>query len=182
MIRRIAFVALAVAGCATAPVPTPRVRATTTIAAPPAPQVRSFPAVEDDEGYLIQGHESGSPPDDPVAPPLDIGGCLRSRMCQLEGFCSPNTEGTCVAANDADCRPSDACLGGRCTARDGHCIAANDADCRESWACKGYGLCRHDGDEACMATSEDDCRASTRCAREGECTLAAGACVRAASR
>lgn len=121
----------------------------------------------------------GPPPSDPVRPPADHGQCIRGRMCQLEGMCSLGEEaGQCVAASDDDCRPSDACLGGRCSARDGICVAASDDDCRGSWACKGYGLCAFDGEAACMATRDEDCRASTRCARLGECRLEQGACVR----
>ena len=128
---------------------------------------------EPDEGH----HRRGPPPDHPVTPPADHGQCIRGRMCQLEGFCSVGETGQCIAASNDDCRPSDACLGGRCTARDGVCVAASDEDCRDSWACKGYGLCAHDGSDACVANSEDDCRASTRCARLGECRLEGGACV-----
>jgi hypothetical protein len=129
-------------------------------------------------------HDDLSRPDpragrhDPMAPPADYGRCLRSRMCQLEGYCSPGVAGLCVAASDDDCKPSDACLGGRCSARDGRCVASNDAECRSSWACKGYGRCDFDGDEACMATSAVDCARSTRCQRVGECRLARGECVR----
>jgi hypothetical protein len=125
-----------------------------------------------------KGWGRGEPPSQPVRPPSDHGQCIRGRMCQLEGFCSVGEGGQCIAASDDDCAPSDACLGGRCSAREGLCVAADDDDCRESWACKGYGLCHHDGDQACMARAEDDCRASTRCARLGECRLDQGACVR----
>ena len=117
------------------------------------------------------------PPGQPIVPPSDWGGCLRSRMCQLEGMCTPGGEGLCIAADNDDCKPSDACLGGRCSAREGRCVAATDEDCRGSWACRGWGRCSHDGSEACMATSAADCLASTRCKREGECRLLAGACA-----
>lgn len=120
----------------------------------------------------------GPPPDQPVRPPNDFGKCVRSRYCQLEGFCTEREGGLCIAATDDDCEGSDACLGGRCTARDGHCIAADDDDCRGSVACSGYGRCAHDGDEACMAISADDCQASTRCQRLGECRLEDGACIK----
>jgi hypothetical protein len=121
------------------------------------------------------------PPDRPVAPPPDVGTCLRGRMCDLEGLCSASEDhGNCIAATNDDCRPSDACLGGRCTAKEGRCIAASDEDCRSSWACKGYGACHHDGNEACIATSVGECAASTRCKREGYCDLAAGECVKPA--
>lgn len=83
-----------------------------------------------------------------------------------------------MAASDDDCKGADACLGGRCTARDGLCIAADDEDCQGSVACSGYGRCVHDGDEACVAEAEADCRASTRCQRLGECRLADGECVK----
>jgi len=105
------------------------------------------------------------PPSQVVTPPNDFGRCLRSRMCQYEGFCTPNAEGQCIAANNDDCRPSDACLGGRCTAKNGLCVAGSEEDCRSSWACKGWGRCGFDGSEACVATSEADCVASTRCRR-----------------
>src|SRR5262245_64798482 len=93
------------------------------------------------------------PPDETVTPPSDFGQCLRSRMCQFEGFCSPSPEGQCIASSDDDCRPSDACLGGRCTAKEGRCVAGSEEDCRGSWACKGWGRCSFDGSEACVATS-----------------------------
>jgi hypothetical protein len=117
------------------------------------------------------------PPDHAVTPPLNFGSCLRSRMCQFEGFCTPNHHGQCIAATDDDCKPSDACLGGRCTAREGRCVAGSPEDCRDSWACKAWGRCTFDGGEACVATSEADCIASTRCRREGECVLEGDACV-----
>jgi hypothetical protein len=117
------------------------------------------------------------PPDRVVTPPSDFGQCLRSRMCQFEGFCSPSDEGQCIAASDDDCKGSDACLGGRCSARNGVCVAASDEDCRGSWACKGWGRCNFDGTDACIATSAADCAASTRCQREGECRLAGDECV-----
>ena len=120
----------------------------------------------------------GAPPAAPVTPGQTLGACLRSPLCKLEGFCSPNAGGLCIAADSDDCAPSDACLGGRCTARDGECIAGSDEDCRGSWACRGWGLCSHDGDAGCVATSASDCRASTRCQREGECRLARDACVK----
>jgi hypothetical protein len=116
------------------------------------------------------------PPSTPVSPKAGYGQCLRSRLCELEGMCSPDADGQCIAASSEDCRPSDACLGGRCTAHQGVCIAASDKDCRGSWACKGWGRCSHDGHEACIATAQVDCQASTRCSREGECTLRGDAC------
>jgi hypothetical protein len=121
---------------------------------------------------------SGAPPNQPVRPPMDHGRCIRGRFCELEGFCSMDAQGQCIAATNEDCKPSAACLGGRCTAFEGRCIAANDDDCRGSWACKGYGQCHHDRDEACMAKDEAECRASTRCQREGFCKLAGGECVK----
>lgn len=121
---------------------------------------------------------SGPPPEQPVAPPAAIGQCLRSRMCGFEGLCSPGEEGLCIAASDEDCDGSDACHGGRCSARDGVCIAATDEDCRGSWACKGWGRCFHDGQGACQAKLAEDCRASTRCSREGECQLAGDVCAK----
>jgi hypothetical protein len=99
-------------------------------------------------------------------------------MCGFEGLCSPSEGGLCIAASDADCKPSDACHGGRCTAKDGLCIAATDEDCRTSWACKGWGRCFHDGHEACAAKLVADCRASTRCQREGECKLVGDVCAK----
>ena len=139
---------------------------------PPAP-VATVPLRE---GY------SSKPPDKPVTPSRGYGACLRSPLCKLEGFCSPTPDKTgdelCIAADDDDCAASDACLGGRCTARDGECIAGSDEDCLESWACKGWGRCAHDGDARCIAVSAADCRASTRCQREGECTLAGEECVK----
>ncbi|MEM6788514.1 MAG: hypothetical protein AAF715_13425 [Myxococcota bacterium] len=119
-----------------------------------------------------------APPTSPVRPPTDHGRCMRGRYCELEGFCSQDAEGQCIAADDEDCRPSAACKGGRCTAFEGRCIAANDEDCRGSWACKGYGMCQHDGEEACVATRVEECQASTRCRREGFCTLRDGECVK----
>ncbi|MEQ9323181.1 MAG: hypothetical protein RIF41_28700 [Polyangiaceae bacterium] len=116
-------------------------------------------------------------PDQPVTPGRSLGGCLRSPLCGLEGLCSPRDDDLCIAEDDDDCRGSDACLGGRCTAKDGVCVASNDEDCRESWACKGWGRCFYDGDAACMAKDAADCRASTRCQREGECALRGGECV-----
>lgn len=122
------------------------------------------------------------PPNQSRTPPKAWGQCLRSRLCELEGLCSPGPDSLCIAESDDDCRPSDACLGGRCSAKEGRCVAATDDDCKTSWACKGYGRCYHDGDEACMAKSEEDCRASTRCQREGECSLSGGECVAGAGR
>lgn len=116
------------------------------------------------------------PPGSP--PPGAMGWCLRSRMCELEGMCTPSEGDLCIAASDSDCESSKACLGGRCSARGGLCVAADDEDCRESWACKGYGRCHFDGKDACMATSDEECRASTRCIREGECLHSGGACVK----
>lgn len=133
---------------------------------------------EDDTPPEIAVLGPAPPPSEPVTPPADHGQCIRGRMCQLEGFCSVGDDGQCIAASSDDCRPSDACLGGRCTAQGGVCIAANDEDCRSSWACKGYGLCHHDGAGSCAAKNDHDCRASTRCARLGECRLDQGACVR----
>ncbi len=115
----------------------------------------------------------------PVVPPPVIGRCLRSRLCQLEGLCSGTGDGRCIAGSSDDCRPSDACLGGRCTAKDERCVAGSDADCQGSWACKGWGRCHYDGTDSCVASSATDCQASTRCPREGECTLRGGACVKA---
>src|SRR5262245_45564121 len=133
LVRSLALSVLVAAGCSSAQPAEPRAAATTAV----EPRARRMPAFEagpaEPESFLVDAAAVGQPPEDPMSPPLDIGGCLRSRMCELEGFCSPNEEGTCIAANDADCRPSDACLGGRCTARNGTCIAANDTDCRESW-------------------------------------------------
>lgn len=129
-----------------------------------------------DRSHLRPGARAG-PPSAPVTPGASFGPCLRSPLCRLEGLCSPNDEGLCVAADDDDCKASDACLGGRCTARDGTCVAGSDEDCRQSWACKGWGRCAHDGDAVCIATDEADCRASTRCTREGECVLVGDACA-----
>lgn len=120
----------------------------------------------------------GPPPDTPLRPLVNHGMCMRGRFCELEGFCSQDAEGQCIAATDEDCEPSAACKGGRCTAFEGRCIAADDDDCRNSWACKGYGRCNHDGEEACMAASVEDCRASTRCDRLGMCNLRDGECVK----
>ena len=119
-----------------------------------------------------------APPGQPVTPQRSFGGCLRSPLCELEGLCSPRDDGLCIAEDDDDCHGSDACLGGRCTARDGVCIASNDEDCRTSWACKGWGRCFHDGDAACMAKNVADCQASTRCQRKGECALRGDECVK----
>ncbi len=117
-----------------------------------------------------------APPGTP--PTAAMGWCMRSRMCELEGLCTPSEGDLCIASSDSDCEGSKACLGGRCSARGGLCVAADDEDCRESWACKGYGRCNFDGTDACMATSDADCQASTRCQRERECRLADGVCVK----
>jgi len=114
----------------------------------------------------------------PVAPKHDFGKCLRSRLCELEGLCTPTDDGRCIAASNDDCRPSDACLGGRCTASEGRCIAGSDADCQGSQACQAWGRCAHDGQGLCIARSAADCQASYRCQREGECLLRDGACVK----
>ena len=126
---------------------------------------------------LRQGR-ANAPPGESVTPERRFGGCLRSPLCGLEGLCSPREDDLCIAEDDDDCRGSDACLGGRCTAKDGVCVASNDEDCRDSWACKGYGRCFYDGDVACMAKDVADCQASTRCKREGECVLRGGECIK----
>ncbi|MCA9620755.1 MAG: hypothetical protein KC731_17145 [Myxococcales bacterium] len=177
-----------VLGCAGSPppevvVPPVELRSPRHGGAPLGPS--TFAADEDEEpGEPFEGADlaivtpTGSPPSKPVIPGATTGACLRSPLCKLEGFCSPNAGGLCIAADSDDCAPSDACLGGRCTARDGECIAGSDEDCRGSWACRGWGLCSHDGDRSCIATSAADCQASTRCQREGECRLADAACVK----
>jgi hypothetical protein len=140
-------------------------------------ELASQPA--DSGGVPIRPGFKATPPSQPVIPKIGFGGCLRSPLCRLEGLCSPQAGGAlCIAADDDDCNGSDACLGGRCTARDGGCIAGSDEDCRESWACKGWGRCAHDGDESCIAVSLADCRASTRCRREGECLLHGDECAK----
>ena len=106
----------------------------------------------------------------------NVGFCLRSRMCEWEGLCSARGEDLCIAADDADCEDSKACMGGRCSARDGVCVAANDEDCRESVACSSYGRCNFDGADACKAISEEDCRASARCTRLGQCRVVGDVC------
>ncbi|MBW2529579.1 MAG: hypothetical protein JRI23_35705 [Deltaproteobacteria bacterium] len=116
----------------------------------------------------------------PVNPPLNWGRCLRWVLCQYEGLCTATDDGRCIAADDEDCRPSDACLGGRCTAKDGQCMAGSDADCRGSRACSDWGRCFHDGHGVCMAAQVSDCQASNRCRHLGECTLLDHACVRLA--
>ena len=126
----------------------------------------------------LRRERAAAPPDQPVTPRRAFGGCLRSPLCGLEGLCSPRDDGLCIAEDDDDCSGSDACLGGRCTARDGVCVASNDEDCRESWACKGWGRCFYDGEAACMAKDVVDCRDSTRCQREGECALRGDECVK----
>lgn len=145
-----------------------------TLAPPREPPVEARPSDDEPPVAAPRTRPSGGP----IVPPPVIGRCLRSRLCQLEGLCSWTDDGRCVAGSDDDCRPSDACLGGRCTAKEERCVADSDADCRGSWACKGWGRCDHDGDESCVAESAADCRASTRCQREGECTLRGGACVK----
>lgn len=114
----------------------------------------------------------------PSKPPLDFGRCLRWRMCEYEGLCSPTAQGGCVALRDDDCAPSDACLGGRCSARNGRCVATSDRECRASLACTSWGRCSFDGRDACMASTAADCLASARCRREGECALQDGVCVK----
>jgi len=126
----------------------------------------------------LRSRPATGPPRQPVTPQLGFGGCLRSPLCRLEGLCSAQPDGLCIAEDDDDCSGSDACLGGRCTARDGVCVASNDEDCRKSWACKGWGRCYFDGDAACMAKDAADCRASTRCQRQGECVLRGNECAK----
>jgi hypothetical protein len=126
----------------------------------------------------LDEREAVPPPNGPVIPQADFGRCLRSRMCGFEGLCSPSEGELCIAASNADCKDSDACRGGRCTAKDGVCIAASDDDCRTSWACRAWGRCFHDGHEACSAKLAKDCRKSTRCQREGECKLVGNVCAK----
>ena len=152
-------------------------------AAPLAPSANPAPVVAVSRPMLPAFTEEASEPRLParaaapgVPPTAAMGWCMRSRMCELEGLCTPSEGDLCIASADSDCEGSKACLGGRCSARGGVCVAANDEDCRESWACKGYGRCNFDGTDACMATSDADCRASTRCQRERECRLADGVC------
>jgi hypothetical protein len=177
-LRPLVAVLVAGTGCAA----TPPTQAPTVEVAAPVPQpVASTegPPPPSTDVPPINPPPVLEPPEHPVAPTADFGRCMRSRMCQYEGLCSPSDSGMCIAESDDDCKPSDACLGGRCTMKNGVCVAASDEDCRGSWACKGYGMCTHDGKEACMATSPADCRASTRCQRDGECNLRNGVCVAA---
>ncbi|MEM9696507.1 MAG: hypothetical protein AAGA56_28450 [Myxococcota bacterium] len=171
---------LSVVGCTANPRPTsassgaPPVEAS--LRAPPPLETlqRDFGDAEAPEARP----RSGPPPDRPISPQLDFGRCLRSRLCELEGLCTSLDSGKCIASSDDDCRASEACGGGRCTAREGRCVASNDADCRSSLACSLHGACAFDGDEMCHAVSRADCQASTRCRDFGECALTDGACTK----
>jgi len=180
VVRIVSFMVMGLTACAGAPPPQTEPAPMAMAPMVPAPSSAREPSSSATGGVtpaVEPPRRVFAPPDEPVAPRADFGKCLRSRMCQFEGYCSPDANGQCIAQSNDDCRPSDACLGGRCTARDGVCIAGSEEDCRGSWACKGWGRCSHDGDDSCIATSQHDCQVSTRCQREGECTLQGDVCA-----
>jgi cyclophilin family peptidyl-prolyl cis-trans isomerase len=106
--------------------------------------------------------------------------CQKEPPCKNHGLCSGSCEGDvckCIAARDADCAATMACVsGGVCTARAGKCVIGGLVDCQKAAICAAGAKCTFK-DGACVIGGDADCRQSELCKTSKRCVARGDSCV-----